>query len=119
MNLYTIVFEDNTSLSAGTIETPKWIEIPNKKIRTIFYSLPLGDMLCLSGFKRIYHYVEVVKDLNGLERGKVKIEYSYLIIERDNKYIQYKVNQNSANIDVTIFPPQNEYIERLNPNGWR
>ena len=52
--LYHIVFEDNTTISAGSIEEPKWLDIPNKKIRSIFYSLPTGDMICLSGFKRIY-----------------------------------------------------------------
>ena len=119
MNLYHIVFEDNTSLSDGTLETPKWLEIPNKKIRSIFYSLPSGDLLCLSGFKRIYHYVEVATDLNGSESGKVKIEFTYLIIERNNKYIQYRINQINVGVEINILTKESDYIKKLNPIGWK
>jgi hypothetical protein len=119
MSLYNIVFEDNITLSTGTLEEPKWLEIPNKKIRSIFYSLPSGDMLCLSGFKRIYHYCEIVMDLNGSESGKKKVEYTYLIIERDNKYIQYRINQINFDVEINILTKDSEYIKKLNPIGWK
>lgn len=119
MNLYQIVFEDNTTLSNGTLETPKWLEIPNKKIRSIFYSLPSGDMLCLSGFKRIYHYCEAVMDLNGFESGKKKIEFTYLIIERNNEYIQYRINQINIGVEINILTKTSDYIKNLNSIGWK
>lgn len=119
MDLYQIVFEDNTTFSGGTLENTKWKEIPNKKIRSIFYSLPTNDMLCLTGFERIYHYVEVAMDLNGVESGKKKIEYTYLIIERDNKYIQYRINQGNPGIEINILDKESKYVKELNPIGWK
>jgi len=119
MSLYHIIFEDNTNLSNGTLEEPKWLEIPNKKIRSIFYSLPTGDLLCLAGFKKIYHYCEATIDLTGTESGKKKIEYSYLIIERDNKFIQYRINQINPGIEINILNKDSDYIKNLNPIGWK
>ncbi len=119
MSLYTIIFEDNTNLFAGTLSEPKWVEVPNKKIRTIFYSLPTDDMLCLSGFKRIYHYVEATNDLNGVNAGKIKIEYTYLIIERNNKFIQYRINQINSVIEINILDKESKYVNGLNPVGWK
>jgi hypothetical protein len=118
-NLYHIVFEDNTSVSNGTVEEPKWLDIPNKNIRSIFYSIPTGDLLCLSGFKRIYHYGEAVTDLNGTEAGKKKIEFTHLIIERNDKFIQYRINQITTGIEINILPKDSDYIKKLNPIGWR
>jgi hypothetical protein len=119
MDLYHIVFEDNTSLAAGTLQQPKWLDVPDKKIRSIFYSLPTGDMICLAGFKKIYHYVEVTTDLTGAEKGKTKIEYTYLIIERDNKYIQYRINQINPSVEVNILSKDSQYIKSLNQVGWK
>jgi hypothetical protein len=119
MNLYTIIFDDNTTISQGTLLEPKWKDIPDKKIRSIFYSLPSGDMLCLAGFKRIYHYVEVAMDLNGSESGKNKIEYTYIIIERNNKYIQYRINQINFRIEINTLENDSKYIKGLNPSGWK
>lgn len=119
MDLYHLIFEDNTTLSQGTLEIPKWKELSDKKIRSIFYSLPTNDMLCLAGFKKIYFYVEATMDLNGSESGKKKIEYTYLIIERDNKYIQYRINQINPCIEINILDKESKYIKSLNPIGWK
>lgn len=117
--LYHIVFEDNTTISDGTVEEPKWLDIPNKKIRSIFYSLPSGDMICLSGFKKIYHYVEATTDLSGNEAGKKKIEYAYLIIERNKEYLQYRINHINFGIEVNILSENSQYIKSLNQCGWK
>jgi len=119
MDLYQIVFEDNTTFSGGTLENTEWLEIPDKKIRSIFYSIPTKDMLCLAGFKRIYHYCEVALDLNGSESGKKKIEFTYLIIERSNKYIQYRINQINFGVEINILTKESDYIKKLNPIGWK
>ena len=92
MNLYSIVFDDNSTYSGGTLESPKWLEIPDKKIRSIFYSLPLGDCLGLSGYDQYYHYVEVCSDLSGDKKGQVQLEFAYLIGKKGTTYKLYKVN---------------------------
>ena len=119
--IYQIVFESGEIFNGGNdLYETNWKNIPNdKKIRTILYFMPLNSGLFLANFKRIYHYVEAVQDLNGLESGKVKIEFTYLIIERNNKYIQYKINQNNGNVEVVIFDKNSEYIKRLNPFFWK
>lgn len=119
--LYQIIFDNNEIYNGGkSLFETKWTEIPkDKKIRSIIYFIPTGDALILSGFKRIYHYVEALKDLNGSRSGEVRIEASYLIIEKNNKYIQYKINQKNSNIEVNIFEKNSEYINKLNPSFWR
>jgi hypothetical protein len=119
--IYQIVFNNNETYSGGeSLFDTKWKEIPlNKKIRTIIYFIPTQAGLMLSGFERIYHYVEAVKDLNGVESGKIKIEFSYLIIERDNKYIQYRINQKSGDVEINVLDKDSKYIAGLNPTFWR
>jgi hypothetical protein len=119
--IYQIVFNSGETYDGGnSLFETKWKEIPkDKKIRTIIYFIPTGAGLVLSEFRKIYHYVEGVEDLNGAESGKIRIEFSYLIIERDDKYIQYQINQSNANVIVNIFKKDSEYIKKLNPDFWR
>jgi len=118
--LFQIVFEDNASFTGGTYENTKWMEIPtDKKIRTLFYLLPTGDYLGLGEFKRIYQYVEVLTDLNGSESGKKKIDFICLIVERDNNYIQYKINHLDTGVEINILKKDSDYVKKLNPIGWR
>ena len=48
--LYTIIFKDGSHFMGGTsyFET-KWLEIPLKPIKRIFYKLPTNDYICLEG----------------------------------------------------------------------
>jgi hypothetical protein len=118
--LFQIVFTDGSTFEGGDYQDTKWLQIPkDKKIRTLFYLLPTGDYIGLGGFKRIYQYVEVVEDINGPEKGKKKIEFICLIIERDNKYIQYKINQVDIGIEINTLTKESEYVKKLNPIGWR
>jgi hypothetical protein len=118
--LFKIVFNDNSIFEGGNYTQTKWLEIPqDKKIRTLFYLLPTGDYLGIGGFKRVYQYVEVVEDLNGEERGKKKIDFICLIIERDNQYIQYKINQINIGLEINILSKNSDYVKKLNPIGWR
>lgn len=118
MNLYTIIFKDTEKYSGGTLLETKWLNIPDKEISTIFYTLPTGDVLCLTHFKRIYHFVEATKDIMGKEKGKVKIEFTHLLLEREERILHYKINQINGFIlyeDIT----NSDMINQLNPNGWK
>jgi len=120
MSLYTLVFSDNSKYVGGNnYFKTKWLEIPDKQIRSIFYSLPSGDILCLTNFKKIYHYIDSTLDLSGKERGKTKVEYTYLLIERNNEVIQYKINIKTFDIKITKFNKEDNYIKKLNPLGWK
>lgn len=117
MPLYILVFDDNSSFSGGDLKNTKWMEIPNKPIRSIFYSLPTGDMLCLSDFKRIYHYIEVTKDLSGERKGIVNFEFSHIFIEREKQILHYIIDLRKEN--VKWLSEDNTVIVKLNPIGWR
>jgi len=119
--IYQLIFDNNEIFKGGdSLFDTKWEEIPtNKKIRSIIYFIPTQAGLILSEFKRIYHYVEATQDLNGLNSGQVKIEYTYLIIERGNQYIQYRIHQNNGYIEINILEKDSKYIAGLNPSFWR
>ena len=119
-HLFHVVFEDNSGFTGGDYQNTKWLEIDKvKKIRTIFYLLPTGDYLGLGEFKRIYQYVEVLTDLNGSESGKKKIDFICLIVEKEDNYIQYKINHQETGIEINVLKKDSDYIKRLNPIGWK
>ena len=118
--LFQVIYNDNSIYEGGDYRDTKWLGIDkNKKIRSLFYLLPTEDYLGLGGFKRVYQYVEVVKDLNGSESGKIKIEFICLIVEKDDKYIQYKINHKDNGIEINYLTKDSKYIKSLNPVGWR
>lgn len=121
-NLFTIVFEDNTSFLGGTdYQNTKWLEIPNKKIKRVFYRLPHGDFLCLSGYEEYYHMVEATKDLNGKLAGIVTVEYSYIMGKIDNKVIIYKIDlQNKGDyVSRQELDINDKLVKTFNVNGWK
>jgi hypothetical protein len=116
--LFEIIFDNNSVFTGGDLKNTKWTEIPaNKKIRTIFYMLPAGDYIGIGGFDKIYQYLEVTTDLNGINAGKIIYEYAYLILDRNNQFEQYRINLKNRNIDFSIL--EKEKIEKLNPLFWR
>lgn len=119
MFLYTIVFDDDSIFKGGDLQNTKWLEIPDKKIRSIFYSLPIENILCLTNFKRIYHYIEVTEDIIGDKKGIVNLECSHLLIERNNEIIHYKIDLKNSNILVEMLNINDKYILGLNPIGWK
>ena len=119
MNLYTIVFEDNSVFEGGTIETTLWMKIPNKKIRSIFYNIPLGDCIGLSGYNSYYHFVETTVDLSGENKGQVQVEYTYLLGKKENQYKVYKINIKTGQIEIKIIDNNDNFIKQLNPQGWK
>jgi len=117
--LFNIFFNDGSNYQGGTLEQPKWLDIPDKPIRSIFYSLPLGDFLTLIGYEKYYHFVEVCKDLNGDRSGQVQLEFAYLIGKKGNDYRIYKISLRTGQIQIIDTDKDNEMIKQLNPIGWK
>jgi hypothetical protein len=118
--IFTIIFDDKTSFVGGDsyIDT-KWKEIPNKKIRTLFYKMPSGDFIGLRGYEKYYHIVEATIDLNGINAGKKNIEYLYIIGKKDKDVVIYKINYLNGNIEIKHLDESNEWVQKLNPQGWK
>lgn len=97
--LYTIFFEDGSNFVGGTsYSETKWLDIPNKKINRIFYHLPDGNYLCLTGYDKYYHMVEVAKDLVRIQNNQVekltshpRIEYVYIMGKKGTKVTSYRI----------------------------
>ena len=61
--LFSVIFEDDTVFYGGdNYKETKWLSIPNQKIKRIFYRLPDGNYLSLSGYDSYFHMVEVTQD---------------------------------------------------------
>ena len=118
--LFKIIFEDNTVFEGGdSLFDTRWTKVPDKKIRTIVYFMPLGSALVLSGFSRVHHFIEALTDQTGENRGKTIPQLSSLIIEKENNYIQYKISYLDASVVVKIIEKDSEYIKKLNQSYWR
>lgn len=119
--LFTIIFEDGDNFMGGTLLDTKWLEIPNKKIKRLFYKLPHGDFLCLAGYEKYYHMVEATKDLNGKYRGQVRLEYAYIMGKLGNTVRIYKINLKNKDAYITKqeVDINNTWIKKLNVNGWK
>jgi hypothetical protein len=86
--LFVAILEDETVFVGGkSYEKTLWLDIPNKKIKRLFYSLPDGDHLCLSLYDRYFHFVEATQDLSGKNSGTVNLEYAYILGEKEGKVI--------------------------------
>jgi len=118
MSLFTVIYKDKTIFKGGDLLNPEWLAI-SKPIHSIFYSLPSGDSLCLANFKRIYHFVEGCKDLMGKEKGKLQIEFSHLILERNNKFLHYKIDQKNNNVIFEELNSDSKILKELNSLGWK
>jgi len=117
--LFQIIFNDNSIMNGGDYEHTKWLNIPNKSIRTLFYLLPTGDYLGLNGYKKYYHFIECTTDLNGKNAGVKQLEYDY-ILGQDNEFtIVYKINLKNKDIKILKYNNTDEFIENLNPEFWR
>lgn len=120
MNLYNIIFSDDKIYEGGTINDTKWKEIPSdKKIRSLFYSLPTGDMICLSGYDKYYQFIEATTDLNGENKGKQNIEFLYVIGKLEDQNTIYKIDAKSGKIDCSILSDNSYFISHLNQNFWK
>ncbi len=119
--LYSVIFEDGTCFLGGNdYYNTKWLEIPSKKIKRIFYRLPSGDYLTLDGHTKYYHMIETTKDLNGKRQGEVRPEYAYIMGLKDNTVISYKIPLCvNSNILIQRFNINDKLITDLNKKGWK
>ena len=123
---YAIKFFDGSLFFGGTsyYET-RWTEIPRKQIKQLIYNLPDGNNLVLNNAEEFYHFVEVVTNLNGINKGDTTIEYVYLLTRKEDKVISYRINikkdiqGNTGSISRKEFKANNEWICKLNEEGWR
>ena len=118
-NLYKIIFKDNTIYKGGTYKDTRWLQIPLKKIKEIEYITPFGKKITLSNYDKYYHFIEATTDLSGKEKGKNKLEYSYLIVKKDNKYKVHKISLQTGKIEILHLREEDKFIKQLNPIGWR
>lgn len=122
--LFVAILEDNTIFTGGSYEKSLWKDI-SKKIKRLFYTLPDGNHLCLEMYDKYFHMIEATTDLNGKQSGKVTLEYAYILGEKDDKVICYKIHlrehadKNIGTIERTEFAKDSEFIKSLNQNGWR
>jgi len=120
MNLYTIIFEDNSVYQGGDLVNTLWTEIPDKSIKRFTYYVPnTKQTIVEDNFKRVYHYVEVCSDLSGDKKGQVQLEYSYLIFEKEYEFEGYRINLRTKKIENILLKKDNEMIKNLNPIGWK
>jgi len=117
MNIFIIVFEDNSIFEGGVdYNDTKWLQIPDKKIRSIFYKIPQGDHLVLSNYEVYFHMVEVLYDVTGKDAGKVKIESVSLLAKQGNNVRIYKIKDNKIEIIDSKYEGD---LLKLNPQGWK
>ncbi len=120
MNLYTIIFEDNSVYQGGDLVNTLWANIPDKPIKKFTYYVPnTKQIICEENFLRVYHYVEVTQDIHQGNKGAVNLEYSYLIFEKEFEYEGYRINLQTKKIENLLLKKDNEYVKSLNPMGWK
>jgi len=118
-SLYTVIFKDNSNFSGGNFTETKWTEIPNKPIKRILYTLPTGDNLVLNNYDKFFHMIEATYDLSGKNKGKSTLEYSYIMGKRNKIVICYKINLKTGNMERKIFDEEDNFVKKLNKNGWK
>ena len=98
--LFQVVFHDKTVFHGGVSNSnTRWMEIPHKAIKRIFFLLPSGDYLCLGGYEKYNRFIEATKDWmrvggkKGMEKlnNEPKIEYIYLMGLKNGIVTSYRV----------------------------
>jgi hypothetical protein len=136
--LFNVIFEDGSFFVGGvSFFKTKWLEIPDKKIKRIFFRLPDGNHICFdsSNYDEYYYKVEATRDWMKVSRSKIqvldntipKLECFYIMAKKDNKITSYRISlfqsENSkykvGDITRREFDINNEKIKGLNPNGWK
>lgn len=126
--LFTVIFKNMTKYVGKTnyFDTG-WNQIPNKPIKTIFYRLPDGNHLVLSGYDNYFHMLEATMDLNGKNKGITKVEYAYIMGRKNGKVKSYRITllnkkgdkYKAGDITVREFDETHERIKGLNPSNWK
>ena len=127
--LFTVIFKDDSHYVGGKdYFESKWLGIPpNKQIKRIFYRLPSNDYICLDGYEKYFRMSEACKDLNGKNRGKVRIQYDYIMGLKKDKVTCYRIalhedkfaRYKKGDITIRIFNINDKFIKGLNPDNFR
>jgi len=117
--LYKIEFTDGSKFVGGTIESPNWLQIPNKGIKKLIYRLPTGSKIICEDYKTYYHFVEACQDIINGNKGKIQTEFAYLITGTSENYEVMKINLKSGKIQTEILKLNDDWINKLNPLGWK
>jgi len=120
--IYSLILEDNSTFVGGiNYSETKWNDIPSdKKIKRIFYRLPKGDVICLSGYNKYCHLVEVTKDVYCSKESGLKLEYAYIMGQKDNLVRCYKINlQNNEIIICKDYDINDEFVTRIAIHCWK
>lgn len=127
-SLFVAVYENNEQIEGGnSYFDTKWLSLPLKQIKSLFYKLPSGDYLTFSGYNKYFNMVEALQDFTGTERGQVKLQYVYIMAQKENKVISYRVSllqqkndrYQEGDITVRTFDKNDKFILGLNAEGWR
>lgn len=132
--LYSVIFDDESHFEGGIdYHHTRWLEIPDKKIKRIFYRLPDGNYLTLHGYDKYYHMIEATKDWVRVGKtveklnNEARVEYAYIMGKSRNKVTSYRITlfqtENGrykiGDIVRREFNIKDKKITGLNPNGWR
>jgi len=127
LTLFQVVFKDDTYFQGGTdYQDTKWLSIPNKPIKRIFYKLPIGDYICLDNYDNYFHMVEATRDLNGKRKGIVNIEYAYIMGIKGDRVTSYRItliNKKQERFQLSDITIRNfskeEFIKKVNKDNFR
>lgn len=122
--IYKILFKDGTVFNGGLdYFNTKWLEIPNKEIKKLYYRLPAGDYLLMAGYDKYFHRIEATVDLSGKEKGKTKLQSVYIYGKKEDKIVVYQIglikDVNLGMIYKKIVDANDDEIKKLNPNNWK
>lgn len=127
--LFEIIFQDGSIFKGGnSLYETNWLNIPiNKPIKRVFYLLPNNDHLCLSNYSKYFRMSEACKDITGKNRGIVRIQYDYIMGQKDDKITCYRITLSedkdarykTNDITIRIFEKNSKFISGLNIDNWR
>jgi hypothetical protein len=69
---------------------PEWKEI-DEPISKVFFRLPDGNFLIMDGYEKYLYLIEGVFDINGINKGKLRIEYLYFMGLKNGMVDSYRV----------------------------
>ena len=118
--MFLVLYADGTTYyGKKSYADSGWKEMENKPIQKIYFRMPTGDFMVLSDYEKYYQYMEATKILAGEHAGKIQLEYVHILGVRQGKVIEYKIRVITGDIKINLFDEQSEYIQKLNPMGWR
>ena len=133
--LFIVIFKDGSHFIGGTSHfKTKWLEIPSKPIKHIFYKLPTGDNICLEGYEKYFHMVEATVDWMRVTGKTVEkltnapvIEYAYIMGKKGNEVTSYRITLierksdkfKLGDITVRKFNVNDPKIKGFNIKGWK